>query len=381
MRVMWEILLLLLLIQLPSFRVDIMVDSPFYEPGDTVRTEIAVENRTTHSECLQSIQVKVSDSQGVVYMVEDTFPAGDECLDVAVTKGYQYWCDLPLSVSPGVGTAEVTVRTWGGIEILEETFFEIGVNYPPEIHAVSCPRVINPTQEYSFSFSVSDSFGVEDLASAEVMLFQKSTTPSERECYIFRWEAPDIYTVWKSEFPVQVGATVTQTEITWILTFSVEEIAAPGDWILHLEAVDSQYQSAQVSEHVSITRYLSFRVEDSTGSPIARINFGKASPGETMPRTSLHVIVTSNSEVTVSVEGSNLYSPEGRVLPVDAFYVEISGQQIQLTGSKQVLYTDYAGNRGFSRKTPIHLIFWGVLPEAMEAGTYSGIWYIIVEAV
>jgi hypothetical protein len=381
MKIKWGVLLLLLLVQLPGFRVDVTVDKSFYEPGDSMRIEVTVENRTAGAECLQSIKVDVSDSQDVVYTVEDTYPAGTECLDAAATKMYQYSCDLPLNVSPGLGTAEVTVKTWGGVEILKKAFFEIGVNYPPEITGVSYPRVVNPAQEYDLSFSVSDNFGVEDLTSVQVTLYQKSKTPSERECYIFRWEAPDIYTVWKSDFPAQVAASVTPTEIAWTLTFSLGEVAAPGDWILLIEAIDTAYQPAQVSEHVAVTRYMSFRVEDSSGSSMARVDFGKGSPGEPLPRISLYVIVTSNSRVNISVEGSNLYSPEGKVLPVDAFYVEISGQQVQLTGVKQVLYSNYAGTRGFSQKNSIHLVFWGVLPEAMEAGTYSGIWYIIVEAV
>ncbi|MBU7015127.1 MAG: hypothetical protein HXS52_00865 [Theionarchaea archaeon] len=381
MSMRWGVLLLLLVVQLPGFRVDITVDESFYEPGEPMRIEVTIENRTSGEEWLQSVRVEVSDSQHVVYTVEDTYPAGTERLDAAATKVYQYGCDLPLNVSPGLGTAEVTVKTWGGVEILKKTFFEIGVNYPPEITGVSYPHVINPAQEYALSFSVSDNFGVEDLTSVQVTLYQKSKTPSERECYIFSWEAPNIYTVWKSDFPVQAAASVTPTEIAWTLTFSLGEIAAPGDWILLIEAIDTEYQPAQVSEHVAVTRYMSFRVEDSTGSSMTRVDFGKGSPGEQLSGVSLYVVVTSNSGVNISVEGSNLYSPEGNMLPVEAFYVEVSGQQVQLTGDKQVIYPNYAGSRGFSQNDSVHLIFWGVLPEAMEAGTYSGIWYIIVEAV
>jgi hypothetical protein len=381
MSIKWGVLLLLLLVQLPGFRVDVTVDKSFYEPGDPMRIEVTIENGTAGAECIQSIRVDVFDSQHVVYTVEDTYPAGTECLDAGVTKVYNYGCDLPLNISPGLGTVEVTVKTWGGVEILKKAFFEIGVNYPPEITGVSYPRVINPAQEYALSFSVSDNFGVEDLTSVQVTLYQKSKKPSERECYIFRWEAPDIYTVWKSDFPVQAAASVTPTEIAWTLTFSLGEVAAPGDWILLIEALDTEYQPAEVSEHVAVTRYMSFRVEDSTGSSVTRVDFGKGSPGESLSRATLYVVVTSNSRVNISVEGSNLYSPEGNVLPVEAFYVEVSGQEVQLTGGRQVLYSSYAGPRGFSRENSVHLVFWGVLPEAMEAGTYSGIWYIIVEAV
>ncbi|MBU7023011.1 MAG: hypothetical protein HXS40_02500 [Theionarchaea archaeon] len=144
MSIKWGVLLLLLLVQLPGFRVDVTVDKSFYEPGDPMRIEITIENGTAGAECIQSIKVDVFDSQHVVYTVEDTYPAGTECLDAGVTKVYHYGCDLPLNISPGLGTVEVTVKTWGGVEILKKAFFEIGVNYPPEITGVSYPRVINP---------------------------------------------------------------------------------------------------------------------------------------------------------------------------------------------------------------------------------------------
>jgi len=67
---------------------------------------------------------------------------------------------------------------------------------------------------------------------------------------------------------------------------------------------------------------------------------------------------------------------------MDIFYVESSvGSTVQLDGSRQVLYSMYAEKNGFNRETQIHIIFSGKLPEVVEAGTYSGIWYIIVEAV
>ena len=101
-----------------------------------------------------------------------------------------------------------------------------------------------------------------------------------------------------------------------------------------------------------------------------------------MPAVTLTIVVTSNSPVNVSIEAGDLYSSEGKVLPADIFYAEPShGNPVQLNSSRQALYTVYAERKGFNKESRIVIVFTGKLPDVVEAGTYSGVWYIIVEAV
>jgi hypothetical protein len=137
-----------------------------------------------------------------------------------------------------------------------------------------------------------------------------------------------------------------------------------------------------VVEQVSVTKYLSYHVEGTSRGLPARINFGKAEPGGRLPTTPLTVVVTSNAQVNILVQGDDLYSPEGGVLPVDIFYVESPmGGLLQMNGSRQAVLPMYAEKKGFNKEVRILLLFSGVLPEVVEAGTYSAIWYIIVEVV
>jgi hypothetical protein len=128
-----------------------------------------------------------------------------------------------------------------------------------------------------------------------------------------------------------------------------------------------------------VTKYLSFRLQDGTPTSEVRIDFGRASPGEEVPPVTLEILVTSNTYVNVFVQGDDLYSLEGWVLPVTIFRVESTGSTIQLDSSKQIICSHYAEKDGFSKAARIRLVFWGKLPEVMEAGAYSGIWYIGVE--
>jgi len=375
------IFLFLILAQQPSFAVEIRLSKSFYQPGETVDIEVLIWNDTSSKECLKSLNVYVSDSTKPLCVLTNNYPADTECVEAGEEKEYSFSCGIPLNAIEGVATIDVEVETWSSIHIKEKAFFEIGINYPPEIVLLSYPSVVNPSQEYSMSFSVHDNFGVEDLVSAEVALYHEVKTP-ERGYYLFTWEKPSVYTVWEADSPVYVDASLQPNEIVWTVTFSVSEIAAPGQWVLEITVYDAKHQHQKVLEHFAVTKYLSFSIQDDSRAPVARINFGRASPGEELPRVTLNVVVTSNSSVNIFVQADDLRSPEGAVLPVEVFYVEsATGGRAQLSRSRQGVYFGYTQKGGFNQEARIILVFWGKLPEVVEAGTYSGIWYIVVEAV
>ncbi len=370
---------LFLLVQYSSFTVDINLEKFFYQPGESVNFDVTIENETSLKECLQSLTVTVEDSTKTFYSVVNNYPPDTECIESGDRKTYSFLCAIPLNVSEGTGRVGVEVETWSGIDESREEFFTIGVNYPPVITIHSYPSVVNPSQEYSLTFSVSDNFGAEDIASCEVALYHELVS-SERECSIFTWEKPALLTAWKSDSPVRVEASLQPGEIVWTIDFSLSEIAFPGEWILEIKVYDMLHQYSYVSEGFTVTKYLSFHL-DSSRSSAARINFGKGSPGEELAKVSLYMVVTSNTSVDISVQADNLYSPDGGVLPVYIFYVDTPQGAIQLDGSRQILYPAFAGKNGYSKETQVRLVFWGKLPEAVKAGTYSGVWYIIVEPV
>ncbi len=373
------IFLLLFLVQ-PTFPVKINVDKSFYEPGETVTMEVSVENVTSLKECLKTMDIVVRDSQKVLCTISSGYPSDTECIEAGEEKTYTFSCVLPSNALEGVAQVEVDILMWSTLHVTGETFFEIHINYPPEITVMSCPSVVNPSTEESITFSVTDNFGVEDLDMCDVSLYHDATAPSERELYQVTWKKPHLYTVWEGD-PVIVEVSLQNTEVVWTLHFSLSEVASPGEWTLEIQVYDTNHQSDQAFERFTVTKYVSFRVEDNSRSSLARINFGKASPGEELPRVLLHVVVTSNTGVNVFVEASSLHSSEGGVLPVNAFFVEGATGMVQLDGSRQVVYTTYAEKGGFNREARIQLVFWGKLPEVVQAGTYSGTWYIIVEAV
>jgi len=376
------ILFFLVVLQQPSFTCEIELSKSFYQPGETISLDVIISNTTSAKECLKSLDITITDSLKLLCTLTSSYPVDTECIESGEEKTYTFSCVIPLHAVEGVGTVEVYVETWSGITRVQKEFFEIGVNYPPEITVISYPAVVNPSQQYEITFSVYDNFGIEDLVSAEVVLHHQMTQPSEREYYLFTWEKPDLYTVWKSNTFVGANASIQNREIVWTLTFLLSEIASPGEWTLEITVYDAAHQHHQVFERLYVTKYLSFHLQGTSRGFAASINFGKASPGEELPRVALILVVTSNSSVNVSIQGSDLYSPEGKILPMDIFYVESSvGSTVQLDGSRQVLYSMYAEKNGFNRETQIHIIFSGKLPEVVEAGTYSGIWYIMVEAV
>ena len=375
------ILLVLLLVQHPAFTVEVTLNKSFYQPGETLYIDIYVQNNTGAKECLQSIEITIQDPVKVLCNITDNYPADTECLESGEGKVYTFSCVLPKNAGEGLGTLDVLTKTWGSITLSERKHFEIGINYPPEITIISYPQVVNPSQEYRITFSVFDRFGVEDLVSADVMVYHESRTPSERECYTYTWEKPDLYTVWKTDSSSTVQASLQDREIVWDVTFFLSEIASPGDWTLTIMVYDAAHQYHEVSEQIQVTKYLSFHLQEPR-APFAQINFGKAEPGEDLPAVTLTVIVTSNSPVNVLIQGGDLYSSDGKVLPADIFYAgPSSGSQIQLNSSRQALYTMYAERKEFNKEARIVIVFTGKLPEVVEAGTYSGIWYIIVEAV
>lgn len=374
----------LIFLQQPLFAVEIELNKSFYQPGETITIDITIRNETSAKECLKSLDITIMDSDKLLCSITNNYPVDTECIEAGEEKTYTFFCDIPLNAAEGAGTVEVDVKTWNTIEVFRREFFEIGVNYPPEITIISYPSVVDPSQQYSITFSVYDNFGVEDLYTAEVMLYHESRRPSERECYLYTWEKPDLYTVWEtySHFPLSAEASLHPDEIVWTVTFSLSEIASPGEWMLEITVYDVTHQYHQVSEQVFVTKYLSFSLQGTSHRSAASINFGRAEPGEKLPKITLTVIVTSNTQVDVFVQGDDLYSPEGSVLPMDIFYVETpTGVTLQLDRSRQVLYPMYSGKDGFNREAKIQLIFYGKLPEVVEAGTYSGVWYIIVEAV
>ncbi|MBU7017564.1 MAG: hypothetical protein HXS44_08645 [Theionarchaea archaeon] len=375
------ILLILFMIQHPGFTVEVTLDKSFYQPGETLYIDVAIWNNTGAKECLQSVGITIQDPVKVLCYLTDSYPVDTECLESGEEKIYTFSCVLPENAGEGLGSIDVLIKTWGSTTLLERTHFEIGINYPPEITIVSYPPVVNPSQEYTITFSVFDSFGVEDLVSADVTLYRESRVSSERECYTYTWEKPDSYTVWKADSFSTVTASLQDKEIIWDLTFFLSEVASPGDWTLAITVYDATHQYHEVTEQIQVTKYLSFHLQE-FNAPFAQINFGKAEPGENLPAVSLTVIITSNSPVNVLIQGGDLYSLEGKVLPADIFYAEPStGGRIQLNGSRQALYTVYAERNGFNKEARIVVVFTGKLPEVVEAGTYSGIWYIIVEAV
>lgn len=376
------IVLFLIVSQQPSFTAELRLDKSFYQPGETVYMDIAVYNGTVSKECLQSLDITVTDAAKPLCTLTNSYPVDTECIEAGEEATYSFFCDIPLNAVEGVAAAEAIITTWSGIHIMEEVFFEIGINYPPEITVASFPDEVNPAQFYSLTFSVTDNFGVEDLVSADVVLHHEVISEkSERGRYQFSWEKPDLYTVWNADSPISVEASLQTNGITWTIHFSLSEVAAPGEWGLDIEVYDTRHQHHYVTEHFTVTKYLSFHIADGTRASGARINFGRASPGEELPRVTLTLAVTSNSPVNVFVEGSDLYSPEGAALPVGIFYVEASKGIVQLSSSRQGLYLEYAQRNGFSKEAVIRIVFWGKLPEVLEAGTYSGIWYIVVEAV
>jgi hypothetical protein len=374
---------LLVFFQMPSLTIDIALDKSLYQPGEQIEIEVTVYNGSSTKECIQSLEVEVSDPYSVFWDHTDTYPVDTECVDSGDTKVYIFWCDIPVTVSEGKGTVDVTLKTWSDITVQETEFFEIGVNYPPEVRIITSPSQVSPAQEHELSFSVFDNFGVEDITYVEVFLYAAepgNRKVSPRSGYVFTWEKPDSFTVWEgSPGPVQVSTSLQPKEIVWTLTFQVDEIAKPGEWILDITAYDVHHKSHKVSQHISITRYLSFHVEGESRG-MASMNFGKASPGEGLRRVPLTVVVTSNAEVMVSVEAHDLYSPEGGVLPADNFYVKTKSGDVQLNNRRQVLYAGF-GTKGYNQNTHIVLLFYGKLPEVLEAGTYSGVWYIVVEVV
>jgi hypothetical protein len=370
--------LLLVLIQPPSFVVEIGLEKFSYEPGESISIDVSIRNSTSTKECVQSIHITISDSHSLLCSLTNTYPIDTECLESGEEKVFTFSVLIPLHASEGAGTVRADVLTWSGITRSTENFFEIAVNFPPEITAISFPDVVNPGKEYTIEFSAFDNFGVEDIVSAEVALYYELKKPSERECYIFAWESPDTYTVWKGS-PVIVEASFQLKEILWTLHFSLNEIAAPGRWTLDITVYDTDHQYHRVSEYFTVTKYLSFRLQDGTPTSEVRIDFGRASPGEEVPPVTLEILVTSNTYVNVFVQGDDLYSLEGWVLPVTIFRVESTGSTIQLDSSKQIICSHYAEKDGFSKAARIRLVFWGKLPEVMEAGAYSGIWYIGVE--
>jgi hypothetical protein len=347
-------------------------------PGQTMVIDIRIQNRTSVKECLESLDVTISGPLKVVCCYTNSYPVDTECIDAGKEKVYTFSCDVPETVSEGVGTVEVVLKMWSGMEVIKTHLFEIGINYPPHISVISYPPVVNPSQEYSIHFSVSDNFGVNDLESAEVTLYHEQNL-SERERYTFTWERPAVYTVWEGTGITSVEASLNADEIVWKLRFSLSEIACPGLWTLDITVYDVNHQHHNVSEHFTVTKYLSFHIQGPrAGTP--SINFGKAEPGQTLRKVTLHLVVTSNASVTIFVQGGDLTSPEGNVLPASIFYVEpISGKAVPLMNARQVVYSHYAGKRGYNQHAQIRLVFWGVLPEAVEAGAYSGVWYIILE--
>ena len=375
------ILFFLLFFQQPVFTAEITLNKSFYQPGETITIEVEIQNYTAAKECLKSLDIIVSDPNKVLCSIPNTYAVDTECVESGGNTLYTFTCFLPLNTPEGVGAVEVRVETWNAVEVYGKEFFEIGVNYAPAITVLNYPDIINPSQEYTLSFSVYDNFGVEDLVSADVILAHQGTRPSEREYTIFTWEPPDPYTVWETGSPLHVEASVQNSEIVWTLTFSLSEIASPGEWRLEILVYDTAHQHHQVVEQVYVTKYLSFHLQDTYRSASATINFGRAEPGEDLPRVTLTMVVTSNAPVNILVQGDDLYSGEGAVLPADIFSVETSAGTVQLSRSRQVLYTDYVERDGFNREARIRLIFYGKLPEVIEAGTYSGVWYIIVEAV
>ena len=369
--------LFLVVFQQPLLTVDITLNKSFYQPGQTMVIDITIQNGTSVKECLSSLDVTISDPYKVFYSHTDSYPVDTECIEAGKEEMYTVSCDVPETVSEGAGTVAVVLTMWSGMEVIKTELFEIGINYPPHINVISYPSVVNPSQEYSIHFAVSDNFGVEDLESAEVVMYHEQK-PSERERYTFTWERPNGYTVWEGTGITSVEASLNADEIVWKLRFSLSEIACPGLWTLDITVYDVNHQFHQVSEHFTVTKYLSFHIQTRAGAP--SINFGKAEPGQTLPRVTLHLVVTSNASVTIFVQGGDLKSPEGNILPASLFYVEpISGKAVPLMNTRQVVYANYAGNRGYNQHTQIRLVFWGVLPEAVEAGAYSGVWYIIVE--
>ncbi|MGD2247165.1 MAG: hypothetical protein PVF58_02080 [Candidatus Methanofastidiosia archaeon] len=376
------IVFLLVFFQVPSLTVDIILDTSLYQPGEHMKIEITVENKSGTKECLKFLEIKVSDPYAVFWGNTDTYPADTECVDAGNTNVYTFWCDIPVTVSEGKGTVDVTVQTWSDITLQETEFFGIGVNYPPEVTILEYSSQVNPAQEYELSFSVFDNFGVEDITYVEVLLYsaEGNRKVSPRSGYEFTWEKPDNYTVWEGNpGPVQVVTSLQPQEIVWTVTFQVDEIAQPGEWILEITAYDVHHKSHSMSQPISITRYLSFHIEGESKG-MASINFGKASPGEGLRRVPLTVVVTSNAEVMVSVEAHDLYSSEGSILPADNFYVKTQSGDVQLQKRQQVLYAGF-GTKGYNQNAHIVLIFYGQLPEVLEAGTYSGVWYIVVEVV
>ena len=371
----------LVFLQQPSFTAEIRLEKSFYQPDEVVFVEVVIWNGTSSKECLKTLDISIEDSAKLLCTITNSYPLDTECIEAEEEKVYTFSCTLPRNAQEGVASVEVAIETWNSIHVRKKTFFEIGVNYPPEIVLISYPGVVNPAQEYGITFSATDNFGVEDLVSVEVSLYQEGTRSEERGFYTFSWEKPSIYTVWEADSPVHVAASLQPNEIVWTVHFSLSEIAAPGEWVLTIEVYDTRHQHQQVVERFTVTKYLSFRLQDSTRASVAEINFGKSSPGEELPRVSLSVVVTSNSYVNVFVQGADLQSLEGDTLPVDGFYVETVGGRMQLSGSRQGVYFDYAQKNGFSKEARILLVFWGTLPEVVEAGAYSGIWYIIVEAV
>lgn len=376
------VLFFLVVLQQPSFTCEIELSKSFYQPGETISLDVIISNTTSAKECLKSLDITITDSSKSLCTLTNSYPVDTECTESGEEKPYTFSCVVPLQAVEGVGTVEVYVETWSSITCVQKEFFEIGVNYPPEITGISYPPVVNPSQQYEMTFSVYDNFGVEDLVSVEVVLYHQVTQPSEREYYLFSWEKPDLYIVWKSTTFVGANASIQNKEIVWTLTFSLSEVASPGEWTLEITVYDAAHQHQQVFERLYVTKYLSFHLQSTSRGSAASINFGKASPGEELPRVTLIVVVTSNSSVNVSIQGSDLYSPEGTILPMGIFYAEPAvGSTVQLDGSRQVLYSVYAEKNGFNREAQIHIVFSGKLPEVAEAGTYSGIWYIIVEAV
>lgn len=375
-------ILFLVLVQQPSLTCEINLEKSFYQPGETIFFDITIKNQTSAKECIETAEITLSDPFKVLCTIIQTYPADTECIEPGEENVYTYSCSIPLNAVAGVGTVEADIEMWSGAKIIQKEFFEIGINYPPEITVISYPDVVNPVQEYTVVFSVYDNFGIEDLVSAEVSVYHEVTKPSERECYLFTWEKPDPYTVWKSAFPVSADASIQNSEIVWTITFSLSEIASPGEWTLDITVYDVPHQHDHVLEHVVVTKYVSFHLQDTSRGYTARINFGKAEPGEELSRISLFVVVTSNSLVNILVQGEDLYSQEGGVLPVESFSVETSsGNVVRLDGSRQAVCLMYAEKSGFNKKVKILLVFYGKLPEVIEAGTYSGVWYIIVEAV
>ena len=372
---------LVFLIQPPSFTVDIVLTKSYYQPGETLSADVIVWNGTDTKICLKTLVVTVEDSQKVLCTLPYTYPVDTECCEPGEEKVYTSSCDIPLHAQEGEGRLSVHLETWGGTDILKQEHFEIGINYPPEITVISYPPEVNPSHEYTVTFSVSDNFGVEDIVYAEVGLYHELRTPSERECYTYTWERPDGYTVWSSSSPVVVDVAIQNQEIVWDLTFSLSEIAYPGEWILDITAYDTDHQHDQVIEHFSVTKYLSFYLQGSSRAPLSQVSFGRAEPGETLPDIILTVVVTSNTHVNILVQGDDLYSPEGYILPSDIFFVKTTtGNRFQLDRSRQIVYSMH-GKDGFNRDSRIVITFSGKLPDVIEAGTYSGIWYIIVEAV